>query len=226
MNSLKRSLLAFALSAVATIGVAPAAVITLDFEGAGSQANLNDFYNGGTDSQGNSGTNYGIQFGSNTLALEEGDPTANFALAPSGDTIMFFLTGTAILNYAAGFDTGFSFWYTTVNFAGTVEVWDDVNATGNLLGSINLNALGTGPSPGNPFSNWAIGSLSFAGVAKSINFGGTVNQVGYDDITFGSADPGGGAIPEPASVALMATGLLGLAIARRRSAVRPSSPRN
>jgi len=215
MNSLKRYLLAVVLSALGMTGIAHAAVISLEFEGAGSQANLEEFYNGGTDSQGNSGTNYNISFGSNTLALKEGDPLANFALAPSGDTIMFFLTGTAILNYAAGFETGFSFWYTTVGFAGTVEVYDDLNATGNLLGSINLAALGTGPSPGNPFSNWAIGSLPFSGIAKSINFGGTVNQVGYDNITFGSTTPDAG-VPEPASVALIGAGLLGLAVARRR----------
>ena len=219
MNLLRRSLLAFAFafafSAVGVIGVAHAAVITLDFEGAGSQANVNNFYNGGTDSQGNSGTNYGIQFGTNTLSLEEGDPNANFALPPSGDTIMFFLTGSAILNNAAGFDTGFSFWYTTVSFSGSVQVYDDLNATGNLLGSISLSALGAGPSPGNPFSNWEIGALPFSGIAKSINFGGTVNQVGYDNITFGSTNPDS-AIPEPATVALIATGLLGLAVARRR----------
>lgn len=212
---MKRSFLAVGLSVLGTIGIAPAAVISLDFEGAGSQANLEEFYNGGTDSAGNSGTNYNISFGSNTLALKEGDPAANFALAPSGDTIMFFLTGTAILNYAAGFETGFSFWYTTVGFAGSVEVYDDLNATGNLLGSINLAALGTGPSPGNPFSNWAIGSLPFSGIAKSINFGGTVNQVGYDNITFGSTNPDTG-VPEPATVALIATALVGLAVARRR----------
>jgi hypothetical protein len=132
MHSLKRSLMALAFSTLGAIGIAQGAVITLDFEGLGTQANINDFYNGGTDSQGNSGTNYNIQFGPNTLSLKEGDPSANFALAPSGDTIMFFLTGSAILNYAAGFDTGFSFWYTTVSFAGSVQVYDDLNADGEL----------------------------------------------------------------------------------------------
>jgi len=202
-----------------TIGVAPAAVITLDFEGAGSQAHVNDFYNGGTDSLGNSGFNYGIHFGENTLALKEQDPEANFALPPSGDTVMFFLTGSAILNDAAGFDTGFSFWYSTVGFTGSVTVYDGSDATGNLLGSINLAALGVGPSPGNPFSNWVVGSVSFSGIAKSINFGGTVNQVAYDNITFGSINPTTPApVPEPMTGVLVAAGLLGIrALARYRS---------
>ena len=36
------------------------AIVSLDFEGAGNLAALDNFYNGGTDSLGNSGTNYPI----------------------------------------------------------------------------------------------------------------------------------------------------------------------
>lgn len=200
---------------------AQAAPILLDFEGVGSYASVNGFYNGGTDSVGNSGTNYGVQFGSNTLALIEQDPSANFSGEPSPNTIMFFLDGTAVLNYAPGFDTGFSFWYTTVSYSGTVNVYDDVNATGHLLGSITLPALGAGPDPLNPFSHWAVGSLAFGGIAKSIDFGGTVNQVGFDNITFGSTDPN--KTPEPASLALVALALGAGGLARRRRGAQASA---
>ena len=208
------------LSSVAIAGCAlsaSAAPVLLDFEGVGSFAAIDDFYNGGTDSQGNSGTNYGVHFGSNTLGLIEQDPSANFSGEPTPNTIMFFLTGSAVLNYAPGFDTGFSFWYTTVGFTGSVNVYDGLDATGNLLGTISLPALGNGPDPANPFSAWAIGSLAFAGTAKSIDFGGTVNQVGFDNITFGSVDPN--KVPEPATLALAACALLaGVGATRRRSA--------
>ena len=205
------------LAAAAVAAPAFAAPILLDFEGVGSQAAVDDFYNGGTDSQGNSGTNYGVHFGSNALALIEQDPSANFSGEPTPNTIMFFLTGSAVLNYAPGFDTGFSFWYTTVGFTGSVNVYDGLDATGNLLGTISLPALGAGPDPSNPFSSWAIGSLAFAGTARSIDFGGTVNQVGFDNITFGSTDPN--RVPEPASLALVAVALAGAAgFARRRPA--------
>lgn len=202
----------------ATLGVAStaSATILLDFEGLGSQASINNFYNGGTDSAGNSGTNYGIQFGSNALALVEQDPSANFSNEPSPNTIMFFLTGSAVLNYAPGFDTGFSFYYSTVSFPAVVNVYDGLNATGNLIGSINLNALGAGPDPLNPFSNWAIGALSFSGLARSIDFGGTVNQVGFDNITFGSTNPN--RVPEPGTLALLGLGLAGVGLSRRRKA--------
>ena len=196
---------------------AAAVVVTLDFEGIGDYASINNFYNGGTDSLGNSGTNYGVAFGSNTLGIIDADAggTGNFGNEPTPDTIMFFLTGSAVLNYAPGFTTGFSFWYTTVAFGGDVDVYDDLNATGNLLGTINLAALGAGPGdPSGSFSNWAIGGLAFAGTAKSIDFGGTVNQVGYDNVTFGASRPE--PIPEPATLALFGLGLAGLGFGRRK----------
>jgi hypothetical protein len=62
--------------------------------------------------------------------------------------------------------------------------------------------------------------VSFAGVAKSVDFGGGANFVAYDDITFGSATPGP-AVPEPASWVMLIAGfgLTGAAMRRRRSTV-------
>ncbi len=104
------------------------------------QAAINGFYNGGTDSNGNSGTDYGVAFSPATLGLIDSDAggTGNFANEPSPNTILFWLdSSSAIMNVAAGFDTGFSFYYTS-STAATINVYDGLNATGNVIGSIDL----------------------------------------------------------------------------------------
>lgn len=200
---------------------ASAATITLNFEGVGNNAQILDFYNGGTDSQGHSGTNYGVHFGSNSLGIVDRDAggDGNFANEPTPDTIMYFLTGSAILNYAPGFDVGFSFFYTT-SVRSSVTVWSGLNASGSILGTISLapNSIANGckgdpqGGPGDPngqFCHFDIGSLGFLGIAKSVNFSGTVNQVGFDNITFGSTDPGT-PVPLPAGGWFLAAAGLGL----------------
>lgn len=216
-----RTLKATAAAALLAVsGVASADVITLDFEGLKNGEAVQNFYNGGTGSLGSSGTNYGVSFTSATLALIDSDAGGggNFANEPSASTIMFFLgAATPILNFAAGFDTGFSFFYTSAT-AATVTVWSGLDGTGDLLGSITVNAQfnqGCSGDPSGAFCNWTAAGVAFSGVARSINFGGTADQTGYDNITFGSATPG---VPEPGSLALAGLALLGLAASRRRKA--------
>jgi len=193
-----------------------ASIITLDFEGVANQANIEDFYNGGTDSQGNSGENYGISFGSDALACIDSDNGGGcgFANEPTPITTMFFTSGSAILNSTNGFDTGFSFYYSSVA-AVSVNVYSGIDLAGDLLGTINLTSNWQDNScsgdPTGAFCNWDIGSLNFAGIAHSIDFGGTANQVGFDNITFGSANPDSSvSVPEPSSLAIFALALMGL----------------
>ena len=70
MNKFCRSSLIGVLCTTAMLvtGICQATTV-LTFEGVGDQAAVNDFYNGGTDSAGNSGPNYGINFSSTSLGL-------------------------------------------------------------------------------------------------------------------------------------------------------------
>lgn len=197
------------------LSVSSASALVLDFEGLQDYEQILDFYNGGTGSLGSSGTNYGISFGQDALALIDADAggSGNFANEPTPDTVAFWLTGNAlVMNYAAGFTTGFSFYYTS-STAATVSIYDGLNGTGTLLGQLNLieqyNANGCTGDPTGQFCNWDAIGVAFAGTAKSVDFSGTANQIGYDDITFGSSTPGH-QVPEPSTLILLGSGLIGL----------------
>lgn len=108
---------------------------------------------------------------------------------------MFYVTGSAAtLNYAPGFDTGFSFYYASLG-ASSVTVYDGLNATGSVLATLTV------PATPNPYYVWSPIGVSFSGTAKSIDFGGAANFNGFDNITFGSATPtDNSVVPLPASV--------------------------
>ncbi|AGH50586.1 PEPxxWA-CTERM sorting domain-containing protein [Edaphosphingomonas fennica] len=207
------ALLALSLALPVT---ANAAIVTLTFEGIGNLNPVGDFY-----------AAQGIIFSDDTLAVIDADAggTGNIANEPSASTVMFFLnSNNAVLNVAAGFETGFSFFYSS-STAATVNVWSEVGATGTLLGSIDLTAQFSNNCTGDPngqFCNWTPIGVAFEGLARSIDFGGTANQTAFDNITFGSERPTQGAIPEPGSWAMMIAGfgLVGATARRRRYRAR------
>lgn len=193
---------------------ASAEVITLTFEGIQNNTAVGNFYAGG------GGTNYGISFNSAALALVDADAGGfgNFANEPSEGTVMFFTEGNnAILNKGSGFSEGFSFYYSSSR-AVSVNVYDGVNASGNIIATLQLgaqsNANNCGGDPTGDYCNWTTVGVTFAGTAKSIDFGGTAGNVAFDNITFGSVTP----VPEASTYAMLLAGLglLGF-VSRRRN---------
>jgi hypothetical protein len=207
---MKKLLLASA-ALIALPGTANAAV-TLTFEGLANLQEVGNYY----------GPDYIFAPGSLALIDADAGGSGNTANEPSGQTSLVFLSvNSAILNVTNGFTTGFSFYY-SANSTGFVSVYDDFNATGNLLGQIAIvNQANTGCSgdPAGYYCNWTASGVAFGGLAKSIDFGGTANFVVYDNITFGSVNPGG--VPEPAAWAMMLAGfgLVGAAMRRRQPTV-------
>ena len=214
---------------ILTAGSASAAIV-LDFEGVNATypsgfANVGDFYNGGTSSDGTSGTDYGIEFTSNALAICLNTPgvvcsnTSRGGLAPGSELgALFWLEGPeTYMNVAAGFDTGFSFYYAAPNTPGAIRVYDGLNGTGNLLATLDL---GLTPATCSGEYNalycpFAASGIGFAGIAKSVSFAGTANYIVFDDVTFGSITPG---VPEPTTYALFGIGRAALALAKRKRA--------
>lgn len=195
-------------------------VVQLDFEGivsaTGQTTAIDNFYSA-----------LGVEFLGNALAICSrfevngipplADCEGNFLNNPApGSSIMIFLDAPQTgFNFAAGFDTGFSFFYGSPFDAGSLQIFDGLDGTGNLLASLDL-----APTP-NPDDCPTFGcrfdaaGVAFAGTAQSVIFSGVANRIAFDNITFGSANPN--IVPEPSTYALMAVGLAGLGgVARRR----------
>ena len=197
------------------------ATTVLTFEGLQNFEPINDFYNGGTGGMGSSGPNYGITFTSDSLAIIAWDygGRGNFtgSMAPSPCTLGFFISGRGdTMNVAAGFDTGFSFFYTSPYWEGTVTVWDDLNGGGTQLASLSLGlTTDTTGTTGYPYDDWHAQGVAFSGIARSAVFSGVANEIGFDNITLGSR------IPQKApdsgtTLGLLGLGLAGLFVLRRK----------
>jgi hypothetical protein len=207
--------------------------VVLDFEGVNATypstnyAHVQEFYNGGTSNQGTSGTDYGVSFSDNALAICLNTPgyvCSNTSRGGQGDPdsqlgALFFLSGSeTYMNLDTGFDTGFSFYYTAIYQTGSVSVYDDVNGTGNLLATLDLplTTSNCDPNYNSGFCPFVSAGIGFSGIAKSVSFAGVANQIVFDDVTFGSVTPNPEPVPAPATIFLMGAGLLGFSLARKR----------
>ena len=151
----------------------------LDFEGVGNNVAIGGFYAGQL-----------IFFSPNGLGLIDSDAggSGNFGGEPSPSTGMYYTSGqSVIMDVLIGFTSGISVWYSAVNNPGVITVYDAAGATGNVLAVLNLPITPNGgaPDPNGSFSPFVRLEVPFAGVALSVEFGGSPNQIVFDNVQLG-----------------------------------------
>lgn len=193
---------AAAFAALAPLA-AHAAPIFLDFEGIGNGALIGEFYNGGTDSYGNRGFDYGISFSGEAYAQRNGE---GMYLRGGTFTIRFDPALALTGNTAPGSTlSAFSYLYSTANDA--------------LVGVVH-----TTPPIRDDFFLRSTGTDRFIGIVQGASqplTSATFSGVSLDDISFpGIAAPAdrirSSDIPEPGTLALLGAGVFGWIAARRR----------
>jgi hypothetical protein len=200
------------LALISGLGASAAgAQVVLDFEGLQDGEAVDQYYNGGFGGSGSGpGPSFGAPFTASGQALIDSDAggTGDFGGEPSPNGALFWISDPsgAIVDVPAGFTGGVSFYYSSPFVAGSIDIYDGLGGTGNLLGSLVLPV--TVPDGGDPTGTYSpfvpIGK-SFSGVAKSIDFAGSVNQVAFDNLTLGSDTPAG---PTPTVSALSLWGIV------------------
>ena len=202
------------LAVLATLVAAPAfaqTAITIDFEGAAGYVNpVLDFYNGGTDALGQSGTHFGVAFTEAAVALSNDDLGPYYANAPTPLAVMFAMDSSAVMNVAQGFVERLTFSYaSSQGVLDAVNVFSGLNGTGTLLASASLFGNAAIGCMDTAYCRFDLTSVKFAGVARSVSFGGDAPNVLFDNISIT-------AVPEPTTWLLMAAGLVAVAVAQRQ----------
>jgi hypothetical protein len=191
----------FAVAAFAglTTITSHAAPIFLDFEGIGNGAQIGEFYNGGTDSYGNRGFNYGISFIGGAFAQRNSE-----GMYLRGETFTIRFDSPIALT-GNGTNSAFSYLYSAAN-------------------DTLVPVIHTLPPIQDDFFLRATGTDRFVGIIQSASqplTAATFQNVSLDNITFpGTVAPADRIrstdIPEPSTLALIGAGVFGLIAARRK----------
>jgi hypothetical protein len=205
-------LFAVSLSVILSASFASADTVDfLNFNYVKDGQQIGNFYDGG----GNSGVpNFGITFSSSVYGLrsEFQDGSGSFMPDPTNTPAIFMegaygSTVSGTMNVAGGFSSGINFLYTAA-FQTTVTVWSGANGTGSVLATIALAPNNAGCTIVS-LCNWSVAGLSFSGTAGSVTFSGPAYSLGLTDITVGQSTS---IIPEPSSMYLLATGIVGFGL--------------
>lgn len=227
------------------------AVDILGFEGvnatypSGTYAQILTFYNGGASSDATTGTNFGISFASNAVAVCLNALGGNCSNASRGGLSATSSQGglgidsgtSTFLDFTSAFSGAIAFSYQVApGFSASIQAFAGLGGTGTAL-TPQLFLFNTSPS-GCAAYNAAMCALGPGGLgsvanARSIVFKGQPGLFVFDDLTLGAGNdplppppfvpPSSGA-PEPGSWALMLLGFaaLGAALRAGKAVRRPA----
>lgn len=160
----------------------------LTFEGLKNLEAVQSFYHGGAGGAGSVGIDLGVDFSDNGLGIVASiaGGSGNVSNMPSPSTVVFFQTGiSTVMNVPDGFVDNLSFYYSS-DASSAINVFDGLNATGNIIATIDLLAQRQANGCSDTgFCNWSFATATFAGIARSVDFAGAANYVGFDDIALG-----------------------------------------
>jgi len=193
----------------------------VNFNAMTTGAAVDAYYAGGANSLGEIGPDYQYDF------LDDDWVTFQSPSQPQQGNMAYSLSGMGSVNFLAGLTTGLNFDYAT-DAATTVSIYADFDGRGTLLASYLLmpNNQAAAASRFAAAGQFAVSdqfgfvALAFAGTARSLVISSAPGAFTWDNLTFGSLQPGG--VPEPEGWALLILGL-GAAGAAIRGRARPEA---
>jgi len=218
MRILSAACLALCLAAPAS------AYSVLGFEGVNAtypsgSAQILNFYDGGLSSAGTSGTNFGISFSANAVAVCLNSTTTTCSNASTGGLVPtsakgalgLASSGVAIMDFSTAYTGAVGFRYALTSGVAFIKAYDGVSGTGTQLANLTLFANASGcPTYSATLCTFGPGGLGFLTNARSLVFGGMAGGVVWDDITLGAGNdplpPPALPAPEPGSWILMVAG--------------------
>jgi hypothetical protein len=214
-----------AAAAAFAVSAPVAAADVLGFEGVNptypsTGTQILNFYDGGTSGAGTSGTNFGISFDANAVAVCLNSLTITCSNASTGGMVPtsargalgLASDGVTVMDFSSAYTGAIGFRYAQkVSGSSFIAAYDGVGGTGTQLISLTL----TGSAPGcMPYAarlcTFGPGGLGFLTNVRSLVFGGTAGNVVWDDITLHAGNdplpPPALPVPEPAAWMLMVMG--------------------
>lgn len=223
------ALTAFILSAPA------GAADILGFEGVNptypsTSTQILNFYDGGLSGAGTSGTNFGISFDANAIAVCLNSLTTTCSNASTGGLVPtsargalgLASSGITVMDFATAYTGAIGFRYAQkIPGSSFMAAYDGAGGTGTLLMSLTLTGSAAGcPAYSARLCTFGPGGLGFLTNVRSLVFGGNAGDVVWDDITLHAGNdplpPPAFSVPEPVSWVMMVLGF-GLVGATLRS---------